>query len=251
MRLALVAAVLCLVGSSCMLSPVDGQVVSSTTTSIPFEGYTTTASQTVRLDYAVGSTWRDGGTTTTSATVTRVEDDVELYGWSLPTPLPAAAWTAGTTGSFARVRMAMPSTTGSETYLYSFTSNWSSCYADHPGLSNFVSNCKSPNSPVAYLFTSNYPAGVDLTVTLFWTSQGRTEVRVRNAGRQGKVTRVECSKLGSASALSIDEYIAPGESRSYYNAVAPSGTVTCTAFGTNADGSPEANTSNNSATRTF
>lgn len=75
--------------------------------------------------------------------------------------------------------------------------------------------------------------------------------RPRNRGRQGKATRVECSKFGSASVLTVGENIALGESRSHYNAVAPSGTVTCTAFGTDADGTPEANTSNNSATRTF
>ena len=38
--------------------------------------------------------------------------------------------------------------------------------------------------------------------------------------------------------LTVGENIALGESRSHYNAVAPSGTVTCTAFGTNADGTP-------------
>ncbi len=99
---------------------------------------------------------------------------------------------------------------------------------------------------MAYLFTRDYPLGVDLEVTtVLWTSRGRTEVRVRDGGRTGKVGRVSCSRLGSTSVLSVDEVIEPGESRSYFNAVAPIGTVTCTATGTNEDGSAEANTSNN------
>lgn len=242
--------------SGCMLSPVDGEVVASTTGSINFAGYSNTASQSVVLDYGTGtSSWTNAGTTTTSATVSyTTSDGVDLYGWSLPRVLPAAAWTPGTTGSFAKVRMRVPGagTGGADAYMTTFRSDWSSCYAANPALSNFLSRCRSPRSPQAYLYTRDFPAGVDLVVTsLLWTSTGRTEVRVKNNGRPGTLGTVECWRFGSASVYSVNEPILPGETKSIFNAVAPSGTVTCTAIGTNEDGSAEANTSNNTFSRFF
>lgn len=249
----LFAAALLVVSSACMLNPVDGQVVSSMTAAQSFGGYSNTASQSVRLEWGTGVVWNDAGVTTTSATSSFVEDDVLLYGWNINTALPAAAWGAGTTGHFAKVRMVVPPTTagGTDTFMYSFKPDWSACRAANPGLSNFISRCKSPRSPVAYLYTSDFPAGADFTVSLLWTSLGRTEVRVRNNGRPGIVTRITCSRFGSASELTVSEPLAPGDSKSFFSAVAPAGTVTCSATGTNEDGTPEANTSNNQATRFF
>ncbi|MFP2961769.1 hypothetical protein ACLEPN_29210 [Myxococcus sp. 1LA] len=74
---------------------------------------------------------------------------------------------------------------------------------------------------------------------------------MRNNGRPGTLGSVECSRFGSASVFYVNEAILPGETKSIYNAVAPIGTVTCTAIGTNENGSSEANTSNNTLSRFF
>ncbi|WP_223758732.1 hypothetical protein [Myxococcus sp. RHSTA-1-4] len=254
MRIFLLAA-LAVSTSACMLNPVDGQTVSSTTGVIDFLGYSNTGSQTVVLEHARGTSWLEVGRTTTSATVQHTTaDGVELYGWSLPRVLPAAAWTAGTTGFFAKVRMRVPGagTNGSDFFMYTFRPDWSSCYEQYPETANFISYCSSPRSPHAFIYTRDFPAGVDLVITsLLWTSTGRTEVRVRNNGRPGKLVSVTCSRFGSSSVFTVNEPILPGETKSILNAVAPSGSVTCTASGTNEDGSPEANTANNSRSQTF
>ncbi len=250
----LLALVLSVFTTACMLTPVDGQTVSSPTTSVSFGGYSNTASQRVRLDYyGAGLAWRDGGVATTSPTVSLVEDGVSLYGWSLISTLPADAWRPGTTGQWAKVRMMAPgaATDGSDQPLYSFRPDWSSCRTANPGISNFISNCQSPRSPVAYLYTPDFPAGADFTVSLWWSSGGRTEVRVVNNGRPGVVTRIDCSRFGSSSTMTVSHALATGESKSFFSAVAPIGTVTCSVTGTNEDGTPEANTSNNRRYSTF
>lgn len=241
--------------SGCMLNPVDGQVVSSTSEVINFAGYTNTRSQQVDLEYGLGSSWTEvTGTTTTDTRSLVTSDGVDLFGWSIPTALPALAWSNGTTGRFAKVRMVVPGAgaSGSDAYMYTFLSDWSSCHAANPGLGRFLGNCQSPRSPVAYVFTRDYPTGVDLVVTnVMWTSTGRTEVRVRNGGRTGKVGVVSCSRFGSSSTLTINEVIQPGETKRYFSAVAPAGRVTCSVIGTNEDGTPEANISNNQRFNTF
>jgi hypothetical protein len=248
-----VLVLLSFVSTACMLNPVDGQVLSSTTSTLSTAGYSNTANQLVQLEYGRGAAWVDGGTARTSSTVALVEDGVSLYSWSLPVTLPDAAWLAGTTGRFAKVRVSAPGAAagGATQFFYSFRPDWSECRAANPGLGNFIANCQSPRSPVAYVYTPDFPAGADFTVQLFWSSTGRTEVRVRNGGRPGIVTRIECSRFGSASTMDVTRPLATGDSASFFSAVAPIGTVTCRAIGTNEDGTPEANTSNNTASNRF
>lgn len=242
--------------SGCMLEPADGKLVSSTSTPVSFSGYTDAKNEAVYVQYAVGLNWRTimqtpEDQTRTSSTVSRTEGETDLYAWHASHVLPAEAWTPGTTGSFAKVRS---SVIRSDTprYLTSFRTDWSACWASNSDIGRFISNCSSDNSPSAYIYTRNYPAGVDLDITaLQRTSIGRTEAHVRNGGRDGLVTRLECNRFGSASAMTITDEIAPGETRIYRSAIAPAGRVTCTVAGMNVDGRPEANTSNNSFTRTF
>jgi len=247
--------VLLWLASGCMLNPVDGQLVSSTTDTIGFGGYSNTANQRVELQFAQGSAWTLAGATTTTGTRSLVSNDgMDLFGWSLPTALPASAWTPGVTGRFAKVRMLVPGAGagGRDAFMYTFLSDWSECLGDHPGVGAFISNCRSPRSPVAYIFTRDFPRGTDLEITtMLWTSTGRTEVRVRNGGRAGRVSSLSCSRFGSSSTMRIDDEILPGETKTYFTAVAPAGWVTCTVAGTNEDGSAEANTGNNQRSRSF
>lgn len=235
----------------CMLEPADGKLVNNTATPITFAGYTDVRRETVTIEYAVGSSWRELTTADTSSSVSITQSGSDFFAWSASQALPAAAWTPGTSGSFAKVRSYV--TRGDvPRYLTSFRTDWSSCWASNPDVGRFIGNCSSDNTPYAYIYTRNYPADVDLQITaLRWTSAGRTEAHVRNRGRHGLVTRLECNRFGSASALTISDEIAPGETRTYRSAVAPIGRVTCTVAGMNMDGSPEANTANNTFTATF
>ncbi len=241
--------------SACMLSPVDGQVVSSTTGSIGFGGYTHQASQAVVLQYAAGSTWINAGSTTTSATVSyTTSDGVDLYAWNLPMVLPASAWTPGTTGSFAKVRMRVPGAgaNGSDATMYTFRSDWSSCYASNPTLGGFINNCQSPRSPLAFVYTRDFPSGVDLAITsMVSTSSGHTEVRIWNNGRPGVLGVVGCTGYIASAVITLDEPILPGETRNILSSVPPVGRVICEVVGSNEDGSAEANRSNNHFTRLF
>lgn len=237
--------------SGCMLEPADGKSVNSTSTPITFAGYTDQSSETVVIEYAVGATWRELTRTGTASSVSLTESGTDFFSWSSSQTLPPEAWNAGTTGSFAKVRSHV-TRSGNHHNLTSFRTDWSSCWGSNPNVGQFISNCSSDNSPWAYIYTRNYPAGVDLQLTaLRWTSVGRTEAVVRNGGRHGLVTRLECNRFGSASAMTITDEIAPGETRTYRSAVAPAGRVTCTVMGMNMDGSPEANVANNTFTRTF
>lgn len=237
--------------SGCMLDPADGKLVSSTGTPINFAGYTDQSNETVNIEYAVGSGWVRLARTDTATLVSLRASDMDLYSWGISRTLPSEAWTAGTTGSFAKVRTYIMRS-GAHRNLISFRTDWSTCWADNSEIGSFISNCSSDNSPFAYIYTRDYPAGVDLQITaLLRTSTGRTEARVRNGGRTGLVTRLECSRFGSVSIMTISDEIAPGETRIYRNAVAPIGRVTCAVMGMNMDGSPEANTANNSLSRTF
>lgn len=237
--------------NGCMLEPADGKLVSNTSTPITFAGYTDQRNETVIIDYAVGASWAELTRTDTSPSVSLTETGIDLFSWSASQALPAAAWTPGTSGSFAKVRSYIERS-GTRRNLTSFRTDWSACWATYSDIGRFIGNCSSDNSPDAYIYTRNYPTGVDLHITaLRWTSSGRTEAHVRNGGREGLVTRLECNRFGSVSAMIITDEIAPGETRTYRSAVAPIGRVTCTVAGMNMNGSPEANTANNSFTRTF
>lgn len=246
-----IAGMLLALSGGCMLEPADGKLVSNTATPITFAGYTDQDSETVVIEYAVGARWQELTRTDTSSSVSLTESGSHFFSWSASQILPPAAWTAGTTGSFAKVRSHV-TRSGNHHNLTSFRTDWSACWATNSDVGRFISNCSSDNSPFAYIYTRNYPTGVDLHITaLRWTSVGRTEAHVRNGGRRGLVTRLECNRFGSASAMTITDEIAPGETRTYRSAITPAGRVTCTVAGMNMDGSPEANTANNSFTTTF
>lgn len=235
--------------SGCMLTPADGDVVSSTATALSFGGFTPNPGQAVRVEVLNGTTWLPVTTTTSSSTPFRF-DGTDLYSWSASATV--GSWVPGTTGFVTRVRAIVTSSDGSTNNAYTFTPTWSTCLNENPTLSGFLSRCTSKNSPNAFVYTRDYPAGLDLTITNMWFS-GRLNAVVRNAGRPGTLQSVTCWRSGAAVVKTVNERILPGESKTIDLSlvVSPGQTATCEAQGVNEDGSAEANTSNNQRTQVF
>jgi len=103
----------------------------------------------------------------------------------------------------------------------------------------------------AFLYTPDYPASVDLTVTdVQRASAGGLDVSIHNGGRPGTVTLIRCNTAGHELDLGLTALINPVQTQIIHlNALSarPGEGVMCTVSGVNEDGSPEANTSNNVA----
>jgi hypothetical protein len=244
--------------TACMLNPVDGQVVADTRTWIFFNGYTAMPGQDVEVEASVAgdpSQWLVVAATKTSTVPTHTEEEAPVYPWSmLPRALPAEAWIAGTTGHVARLRLRVvggPNGNGDDMRAATFIPDWFRCRLEHPQIRDFLHYCQSPNSPDAYVYTRDYPAGVDLAVTALRAADGGVEVSVRNGGRHGNVSLIACRTADATGETTIAEPINPGEAKSYIVALAASGPVTCTVGGMNPDGSAEANTRNNETSGTI
>jgi len=257
LRVACAAAALA--ANACTLNPVDGQSIANTSTSISFAGLSNTANQQVRVEViSGGSTPLVIGSTATAPTVTINDSGTDLFAWSLNATIPSSRWVAGTTGSFARIhtRFVGAALDGSDSFGYTFRPDWSSCHAANPNLGNFLTRCKSPRSPDAFIYTSDFPAGVDLIIRdmLPPPSPGaRIPVIVRNNGRPGVVGHVTCSGGFSIDSLTVNVTLNPGEETEVDSFIPTTGTtsVTCTVDGTSEGGGAEANTTNNSRVETL
>lgn len=200
--------------TGCMLAPVDGQVVTSTSQVVHFNGYTLKASEPVQVETFDGSSWTFLASMTTRATPERQYDGSDLYPWSTDAAVPAGRWRRGTTGFAAQVRARVGSSL--ERTAYTFTSSWLTCLGANPGLYEFIENCRSPRSPNAFLYTSDYPAGVDLTITSIRRDVGGVlDVSVRNGGRPGRITKIECHGNGAHLVRTVNAAINPSRRRSF------------------------------------
>ncbi|WP_426748173.1 hypothetical protein VZQ01_14950 [Myxococcus faecalis] len=254
--------VLALAGLSlgaCSLSPTDGQLADSRTVSLTFEGASLKPSQTIRFEvHSGGATPAVFASTTTRATPTRIQD-LDYFQWSTSAVIPSSRWVAGTTGYFARIRTRLVANlaNGSDSIAYTFPPDWSSCYSEYPAAGDFVVNCQSPHSPDAYVYTRDFPTGVDLIVKDMRppssSPNGKTTVVVRNNGRFGKVTGVACFQSGRQAGISEERVVAPGQEveieLSYWPD--PAFPSTCSVGGVSESGAAEPNTGNNSRVEYF
>ncbi|MCU0682983.1 MAG: hypothetical protein MUF34_12155 [Polyangiaceae bacterium] len=237
--------------NACMLSPNDGTVMNSTEV-VPFSGYTGNPNEPVQVEAFDGVAWAPLATTASETTPFRY-DDTDLYEWGVNVAIPANRWRPGTTGFAAQVRARVG--TSLEYTATTFTPNWVSCRNQNPLIADFLSRCKSPRAPNAFLYTPDYPANVDLVLAnIAVGSSAGINVSVRNGGRPGRITRLECFRLGGGAALTPDRIINPLETV-VINVVsissAPGGTVTCNVIGANENGSAETNTANNTRSQVF
>ncbi|AUX38970.1 uncharacterized protein SOCE26_003510 [Sorangium cellulosum] len=118
------------------------------------------------------------------------------------------------------------------------------CLDRHPEISDFNANCASPHSPEAFVYTTDYPAQADLAIVHVFRSPSGVNARVRNGGRHGKITSLECHAIGRHIVRAHDVALAPGETTTVTvsNPFSPGQRVTCTVFGANEDGTPEPTT---------
>lgn len=235
------AAPLLVAMNACMLSPNDGAVLNRTS-AVPFTGYTGNPNEPVQVEAFDGAAWTPIATATSSATPFNY-DNTDLFDWGVNAVVPASLWRPGTTGFAAQVRARVG--TSLEHTATTFTPDWVSCRNANPRIVDFLSRCQTPRTPNAFLYTPDYPAGVDLSITNI-ASAGGIDVAVRNGGRPGRVTRLECSRQGSAVAATIEQAINPLETKVLHVGLSGApGTINCTVFGVNENGSAEANTANN------
>jgi hypothetical protein len=231
-----ILALIALFTSACMLRPVDGAVGAPGDT-LTLSGYESQPGSTLVIQNHQFGSWLNIATTTTSTTATPYGGQ-NFYAWSSSVSLPY--WTAGTTGQVARI--AVQRADGS--YAITVRPDVADCFNLHPGLNDFFDHCRSPHSPEAYVYTSNYPATADLVIDGATRSTSHDEVVVwfHNGGRHGRVTGAGCS-LGDAVLISesLDIPLKPGDSGSAVVrlAVESGDTVTCGIEGTNEDGTPE------------
>jgi hypothetical protein len=242
------SAVAMLASNACLLSPNDGAVMTTTST-VPFAGYTVNPNEQVQVEAFDGAAWVPIATAVSEPTPFNY-DNTDLYEWGVNAVIPAARWRPGTTGAVAQVRARVGASL--DHTATTFTPDWVSCRNANQRIVDFLSRCKSPRNPNAFLYTSDYPAGVDLTITNI-APAGGLDVAVRNTGRPGRITRLECFRLGGATALTVSQNINPLETAVLHITSLPGGpgTVTCTAFGVSENGADEVNTANNTRTQSI
>ncbi|WP_437617274.1 hypothetical protein WMF20_12870 [Sorangium sp. So ce834] len=240
--------------NGCMLLPGDGDTVGSTAERVTFMGFTLAGGQRVVVEAL-----RSGEVFEVGSDLSDMEplhyDDYELHRWSLRAQIPSRAWNArGLSGNFAKVRARVIGVgiDGADVDASSFLPNWEACLTAHPDVNGFVASCKSPHAPFAFVYTSDFPSQADFRIFSIHHA-GRLEVDVINGGRTGFVTRLECHTLGAHVSASFSELFEPGEWRTLTVGIVPTpgSDLVCTVTGTNLDGTPEANTANNTRTQRF
>jgi hypothetical protein len=259
--------------AGCTIAPVDGMEVASTGTSISFSGYDSLAGRNVQVEVlgapnpyvseASAPGFALGPIVSTRLDAPQTLNGATYYQWNLSSVIPAGYWQSliipsptpggtSSTAAFARIRTRYigAGIDGADSYGFTFAgpsmTDVANCYATNP--STALGRCKSKHSPVAYIYTTNFPRSVDLSITNInfpRDPSGYYQVRalVKNQGRHGVITGVSCS-LGVYSNDRIA--INPGEEKLVTMGLSR-GNVNfqCTVSGTNENGTPEANTGNN------
>lgn len=141
----------------CMFGPYDGQIVSTSTTSVyPWGVYPGAATS---VTFEAKSTATNAFQTVTSTTTTSSTYSAFGVSWNYwQTPgvaVPSWGWRSGVTGKRAEVR-----TRSGTSLLYSYPASGLSCVLDRnvPGAdaTTAAEACKADTSPSAFLFTSDY-----------------------------------------------------------------------------------------------
>lgn len=162
---------LTLITSGCSVGVYDGMRVSNTSSTVRPWGYVTSASTSastmrVQARNPLTGTWvtikNNIGINSSVAFTTA--DGTDLYSWNAgDVTIPAAYWTAGTSGSFARLRTQWASTGSNWFNTLVSRKDWGECFFENFNgegntLSYMLNNCFSHRGE-AYIYTSNYREG--------------------------------------------------------------------------------------------
>lgn len=142
--------------SGCMLTPTDDGRVSSRETSIRFGGYHTEPNAPVQIrawDFAANQ-MVNVGAPVRSSTREAISLDQPLYDWSAERRLENRFWREGPVAGHCAVTRASTELNGREYNLMTVESDWINCPADTVG--GFYAECRSSNSPVAKIYTSDW-----------------------------------------------------------------------------------------------
>lgn len=227
--------------SACMFSPTEDQQVSSTAESVQFMGYDRAGDREILIeafDPATRSYERIA--TTRTSTQSQAFEGLDWYQFDTQRQVPPAYWVeGGKGGSFARVRAMRAN--GEE--IHSIKRNWLDCYnASGRSIVYFLTRCLGADSPNAYLYTRDYPTQVDLVLSSVWLTPSGIQMRIKNEGRMGHVTRLECRAAGQSWVNSrVRRRIRPGESVQLSLSGSPGlgRQVQCLVRGENLNGTPE------------
>jgi hypothetical protein len=192
--------------TGCMLAPTDGVQVSPSATTAPqqFGGVVPSAGAALTVNYyQTTSKHYLPIATATSDTTAEDVDGTNLFFWGANAVIPSDGWASGVTGHVARVEtvLAAGGSVG-DVLLESFPPNWSICQAQNPRPTNFFENCKSVHSPEAFVYTTDFPAHAVMQMLAIWIDiNGVLTVTVRNGGRHGKLTELDCNDFSNNLAV--------------------------------------------------
>lgn len=144
---------------ACMLSPTDDRRVSSTTTALTYSGYTIEAGAPVQVrawDFNLNRMVNVGAPVAASTTA-RDAGGTPIYSWSASRTLAPQFWRTGPVAGRCAVVGAQTTVSGRTYDVITVESDWANCYGDNPSAGEFYTNCRSSNSPVAKLYTTDWP----------------------------------------------------------------------------------------------
>jgi hypothetical protein len=200
--------------SACSFGPYDGTQVDTRSTPVLFNGFGSTGGQPIAFQVLSGAGGPSVIGSTTLSTEPTPYNGANYYQWSKSIVIPQNRWTPGPAGGYyATVRSRIDSN-GTFLYPYTFPPNWSTCYDGLADKGEFVFECRSPHSPLAYVYTADFPHGADFAVTRLSmpAAGGNITITVKNLGRDtGTVTGFSCyqdatglGNFGSASLVLHD-----------------------------------------------
>lgn len=232
--------------SACMFAPFNGETVPDRLSLIDFEGSDYQATRDIEIQaYNYSALQYQQITDVNPGNTPYSFDGSNWYLWQTRRRLSTSYWKAGSKGGHvARVRAIREASNGTATggSMISVEPDWRACasrYGDRVG--NFVSYCRSPLYPEALVYTSAYPGTVDFVNTAMGFSPSGTTVVVENAGRTGRLTRIECSGAGRTIVSTQNQIVKATETAQFRVSIVPSPgeTIRCTVKGTELDGTPE------------
>ncbi len=144
-------------GTGCMLSPYDGQVVANRSTPISFHGFHTNGSRTLNIralndQTGVFDTIETAPTSSSPYSV----DGQDMFEWTKSgLVIPNQYWNPGACSGFEATIQTRDSVTNYS--LISVEEDWGQCWNDVDGdVAEFVSECAAPNSPNAIIRTDDF-----------------------------------------------------------------------------------------------
>jgi hypothetical protein len=154
--MATMAAVVTLAG--CVLGPTDDAIVTSTTSTLPFEGYVLEANApvNVRAWNFASNAMEDVGPQVRSGTSPLNVSGGPLFAWSAPRVLPAAFWRPGPAGGHCAAVGARTLSGTTNFNLITVENDWGRCWNENPTVGGFYNECQADNSPVAKLYTTSW-----------------------------------------------------------------------------------------------